>query len=995
MAPAVPDAIGVYKVLERIGQGGMGTLYRARDPRIGRDVAIKLLREGLDDDEMRERFAREARSAGGLKHGNIVTVFEFGEHRGRPFIAMEYVQGETLAAILERRPALSLARKLQIMDQLCGGLSYAHRMDVVHRDIKPANIMIDGEGTVKILDFGIARMGPSGATGMTKAGMLMGTLNYMAPEQMEGKPVDARADIFSIGAVFYELLSFRPAFPGDALSAVMHKILYGGAEPIEVVCPHLDSDIVTIINSCLQKQPENRYQDLEAMRRALTAVRRRVAAAGTGESDGAPSSATEVRGQFKTPLPRSGRRDSAGADRLRLRAEQMRADQIQSHIERGRRAVDNGEYDAAFEACEQALVLDPDNADALDLEERTRHTLEQQWLDQANAEFARGALTAASLLVDRVLGVNPESKDALDLGQAIGVARAFRRALGEAQQSLADGSLDAAAEAIEQALTLDPTDAEAVALKEEIAVAMALAAAAKRQAEEEARARQALANATQLFGRGDHAGAFALLEDLAPRHASVAEVLTALKVEAREMERRRAEAERLTLEAEKRRREKEEEERRIAEAASRVQREVDGHLTAAARAVDERQWARAREHVESATRIDPANVRTVALRVDIEAAVAREQLTAINERGPALDVTVQLPRKVADLESTAPSGNLPATFVQRADVDVPKTTRVPRRRVAGAWVRKPAIIGALVFAAVIIAAVAEYVRQSERSGRPATQQQRIERPTEQPADEARQHVANARASLDRREYTDALNELDQVLARDPANPDAMALRARANELRATASIEQPALTTLPALQTPPVSRPTQNAPPETTGALKPNAVSATKAASPVSLVEPPGLVERYARAKSALDTGVFSTAVSLLDGIQREAPGFRDVGALLARARGAMSAAAREALEAGNKLEGSDDLMGALREYSRVQQIDPSMAASAEQSIALLKARMKAEATDALSRAKLYYASDRINDAITWYERAYRNLLDDDPDKKLAKARLDELRARK
>ena len=193
MSSAVPDRIGNYTLIEKIGQGGMGTLYRALDPRIGRHVAIKLIREGSDTAEMQERLLREARSAGGLKHTNIVTIFELGEHLGRPFIAMEHIQGETLTMFMTHRPAAPLQRKLQIIDQLCAGLHYAHRMGVVHRDIKPANIMIDTEGTVKILDFGIARVGPSTTTLM---GMVVGTPNYMAPEQMEGKSVDARADTF-------------------------------------------------------------------------------------------------------------------------------------------------------------------------------------------------------------------------------------------------------------------------------------------------------------------------------------------------------------------------------------------------------------------------------------------------------------------------------------------------------------------------------------------------------------------------------------------------------------------------------------------------------------------------------------------------------------------------------------------------------------------------------------------------------------------------------
>jgi serine/threonine-protein kinase len=209
MSVAIPKNIARYQVLNHLEAGGMGSVYLARDPAIDRLVAIKLLKEGFDNAELRERFMREARSAGRLRHINIVTIFDVGEHDNQPFIAMEYVEGETLYALIKRRAALSIGRKIQLMDELAAGLQYAHRGGIVHRDIKPKNVMLDADGVVKVLDFGIARVADGGGGGIkTQAGMLMGTLNYMAPEQMMGLPdVDARADQFSAGAVFYELLA--------------------------------------------------------------------------------------------------------------------------------------------------------------------------------------------------------------------------------------------------------------------------------------------------------------------------------------------------------------------------------------------------------------------------------------------------------------------------------------------------------------------------------------------------------------------------------------------------------------------------------------------------------------------------------------------------------------------------------------------------------------------------------------------------------------------
>ena len=161
----------------------MGDLYLGRDPMLDRFVAIKMLKAGSTADDLRERFAREARSAARLAHVNIVTIYDVGEHEGQPYIAMEYVLGETLLEKIRRRSDLPLATKLQYVDELCAGLAHAHRAGIIHRDIKPANLIVAAEGTLKILDFGIARLADSS---MTQSGMMLGTLNYMSPEQISG-----------------------------------------------------------------------------------------------------------------------------------------------------------------------------------------------------------------------------------------------------------------------------------------------------------------------------------------------------------------------------------------------------------------------------------------------------------------------------------------------------------------------------------------------------------------------------------------------------------------------------------------------------------------------------------------------------------------------------------------------------------------------------------------------------------------------------------------
>src|SRR6185369_15438550 len=265
-----PRTLGRYEVVDLIGQGGMGALYRARDPRIGRYVAIKLLRQGYDTPELRDRFSREAIAAGSLSHPNIVTIYDVGEHDGLPFIAMEYVRGDTFADLVCLRPPLSIPRKLQLTEEVCAGLAHAHEAGIVHRDIKPANLIVGPEGTVKILDFGIAKLS---ATGITQPGAIMGTLNYMSPEQVKGTTVDARADIFSVGAVLYELLSHQLAFPGQLPDEVFHQILTGVPTPITEYCPDLDPRLVRLVDQALEKDPDDRFENIAAVQRELSAIR--------------------------------------------------------------------------------------------------------------------------------------------------------------------------------------------------------------------------------------------------------------------------------------------------------------------------------------------------------------------------------------------------------------------------------------------------------------------------------------------------------------------------------------------------------------------------------------------------------------------------------------------------------------------------------------------------------------------------------------------------
>ena len=253
--------MGRYELLERLGKGGMGIVYRARDTKLDRPVAVKLLLGDLERDrETRKRFLREARAAGELNHRNIIQIYDFGEDGGRAFIVMELLEGVSLNELLERQPDLSIDRKLQIMIEVCDGLAFSHSRSIVHRDLKPANLFVTTDRQVKVLDFGLARIVSSN---LTRSGIVFGTPDYMSPEQVCGKVVDERSDIFSLGAVFYQMLSGRKPFAAKTLPEVMRKVLT--KEPAPLTHAEAPSSLARFITRSLQKDPLKRYQTVDEL----------------------------------------------------------------------------------------------------------------------------------------------------------------------------------------------------------------------------------------------------------------------------------------------------------------------------------------------------------------------------------------------------------------------------------------------------------------------------------------------------------------------------------------------------------------------------------------------------------------------------------------------------------------------------------------------------------------------------------------------------------
>ena len=294
--------LGNYQVLDPLGSGGMGTVYKARDTRLNRLVAIKVLREDLVAIAGRkQRFIQEAKSASALNHPNIVTIYDFFQHEGMDCLVMEYIAGKTLGELIPRH-GMRLNEALRIAVQMAEGLRKAHSAGIVHRDIKPSNVMVADGGAVKILDFGLAKLTESVLTGdditrtavpVTEEGVVVGTASFMSPEQAQGRTVDARSDIFSFGSVLYEMLTGARAFRQDSTVGTLAAILH--SDPAPVASPAIPRALLRILFKCLQKNPEDRWQHMSDVKQLLEDVARDSETSADGQSTPQIASAGRAR----------------------------------------------------------------------------------------------------------------------------------------------------------------------------------------------------------------------------------------------------------------------------------------------------------------------------------------------------------------------------------------------------------------------------------------------------------------------------------------------------------------------------------------------------------------------------------------------------------------------------------------------------------------------------------------------------------------------------
>ncbi len=430
-SPAKPSRIGAYDIIDVIGRGGMGTVFRATDPRIGRAVAIKVLTAAAEDPDLLLRFYREAKYTGSLHHQNIVTVYELGHQDGVPYLVMEYLEGVSLEAIIGSGRPMPIAEKLGIILQVCNGLTYAHKQGLVHRDIKPANIMILGDGTAKIVDFGIALLGGSR---LTRTGHVVGSLNYMSPEQLSGNvEVDVRTDVYSTGVVLFQMLTGVLPFDGGSTAATLRKIVQDPPPPLSKYLQECPDELEGIIEKALVKNREERYPSPEEFAVDLSRVHQQYVKKMLGET-----------------------------------------------LQQAAEAMHRKDFVTARQQVLQVLRGAPHSSEATELLKQIKQGQEQlqreqqvlQWQMKAEEAFRKNQLEEALQCVEQGMRLDPEGAVFPGLRDAIVEAQArmgrYRESLKRAEAALKAGDLEAAKQSVEEAQAIFPDDPGARTLATQI-----------------------------------------------------------------------------------------------------------------------------------------------------------------------------------------------------------------------------------------------------------------------------------------------------------------------------------------------------------------------------------------------------------------------------------------------------------------------------------------------------------------------------------------------
>jgi len=519
--------IGKYEVIEELGRGAMGVVYKARDPFIGRLVALKTITTGLQDQpELLQRFYREAQAAGGLAHPNIVTIFDLGEGQdGTPYIAMEFLEGTDLEHIIADGSPLPMAQKIGYMVQAARALDYAHKRGVVHRDIKPANIVVTKDGTIKVVDFGIARLVD---TSRSQTGLLIGTVNYMSPEQVRGERCDGRSDIFSFGVMFYELLSGQRPFNGNNFTAVMLAIISQNHKPLKEVMEGCPPDLSDVVEKILRKDVGERYQALEEFLLDVDPVWKKLQSEQVKElvAEGERLIATKDWTQARDILRRAVQTDTANkhAKTLleRVNNELKRSmvlPEAQEHVTKAEGLLKEGKLTEAQAEVEAALKLDSVYQPAQELrqkvlDESNRQQALKDYIKSTKQRLAEGDLTAADQSLKKALEIQADSKEGAELRRQLEEEKTRRskrqKLLDSMQQARNLWTAQNHAEAVQILTGLQkefPGEAEVTKLLDTVR---------EDQAEQEKHAK--LAEAKSLLNGQRFADALALLEPLAQKY---------------------------------------------------------------------------------------------------------------------------------------------------------------------------------------------------------------------------------------------------------------------------------------------------------------------------------------------------------------------------------------------------------------------------------------------------------------------------------------------
>ncbi len=503
--------LGKYEIIAELGHGAMGNVYKARDPLIGRLVALKTITSALvGKPELLARFYQEARSAGTLQYPNIVTVYELGKEGDTPYIAMEYLEGESLEKLIARQPVLPLSQKLGYIVPVCRALEYAHKRGVVHRDIKPGNVMVTTEGTVKVVDFGIARLVDASKT---QTGMLIGTLGYMSPQQIRGEHADERSDIWAVGVMLYELLCYQGAFHGENHAALMMNIMTKEPRPLSEMMLGCPQEVEAVVARMLRKEASERYQTMEDVLLDLEPIWRRI--------------------QLET---------------------------VSQLVAKSQELVNAQEFPKAQELLRKALQIDTSNTQAKTLLEKVNAQIRRSSiLPKVNTRLtkARSLLDAgrwqdAKAEAEAALQLDSTYEPALELLRQVQEAAEHERRLQEglqtSKQLLAEGALTEAARELDKVLELAPGNQQAQNLKKQILQEFV-------HREKRARLREDMQHARKLWSEQSYAECIALLLSLQaefPGEAEVAKLLEAVREEQAEQRKRAQLAEARALLAAKR-----------------------------------------------------------------------------------------------------------------------------------------------------------------------------------------------------------------------------------------------------------------------------------------------------------------------------------------------------------------------------------------------------------------------------------------------------------